>query len=689
MDLLSAPIVESITDDLLELLDLPIIWKTEGLMDLAALASCLMSLESIHTHRHCCWTNKHGAGENPLCIDATGQDKTWWLEQFRGKIAYIVHDCDKPGQAGALEVVNGNGRSRPGWAPVIARYAAECRNIVLPGEIAESKGEDLEDFLEGMLARYLELGYELEKARAHSYLSLLVYAQGQPVIRMSEGAMKQAMEAEETEKPEIQQPEEDSDIFESVDDPHRLARMNLEFYAQQYEGGLKFWAGEWWRYRDGQYRKIELFELKAKLNASIRREFESCWRESELARIAEEEATGKEIKRQPITKVTSHLVNNVIQAMEARSLLSGSIEMPCWLPNRSKRQLISLENGILDIDKLFEGHDHEECLIPHNKNWFSTVKLPFNFDPESRCTRWLEFLNQVFDGDTEAMRALQMWFGYCITQQTHLQKMMMVIGQPRSGKGTISRTLKALLGGSQSVCNPTLASIAKDFEMHSWHGKSLALINEARLPRSVDATVITERLLSIVGEDSQDIHRKFMTPINSVKMNLRFMLLTNQLPKLNDDSAALVSRCIILVMQNSYLGRENMKLGDEILTELPGIFLYALAGLKMLTDAGRIEQPSSGLDIVQAFKEMSSPMSVFLEEKCEKSPTSIVECELIYEVWRKWCLANGIQEKDTIQLFGRKIRSAMPTIKTDRLGAGDRPGIFVGIELKNNNREFF
>jgi putative DNA primase/helicase len=267
--------------------------------------------------------------------------------------------------------------------------------------------------------------------------------------------------------------------------------------------------------------------------------------------------------------------------------------------------------------------------------------------------------------------------------------MMMVIGPPRSGKGTISRTLKALLGGAQTVVNPTLASMADKFEMHSWLGKSLAIINEARLPSSVDATIITERLISIVGEDAQDIHRKFMNPISSVKLNLRFMLFTNQIPKLNDDSSALVSRCLILVMGNSYLGKEDLKLGDKILAELPGVFLYALGGLKMLVDAGRIEQPESSQEVIEAFKAVASPMSVFLEEECNRDPASEIEVIEMFNFWKRWCSANGIHEKDSVQLFARRLRNVIPNLKTRRLNYGSRNKIFVGVNVKNGHSEVF
>ncbi|MBX3422233.1 MAG: hypothetical protein KF752_11820 [Pirellulaceae bacterium] len=698
----SYELVTQVDDSLLELLGKPVVWKTEGLPDMIGLKSCMMDLHKIHPHGHWCWTNKHGAGENPLSIDARGESKQWILDQHRGKIVYVVHDLDKPGQDGATWVTNGDGRRRPGWATVLAGYADECRNIVLPGEIQETKGADLEDFLSEVLARYLELGYELDQARAYCYLTLLKYAQSQPVIDRSAEAQETATELSGDDSADVDVAEQlpsksadsntesdDDAIFEADDDPHRLARINLERYQDLHEGNLAFWAGEWWKYRDGQYRKIELHNLKAKLNATIRQEFEERWRESEAARVAQEAETGKEVKRQPVRKVTEGLVKNVIHAMESMKLVSDSLEMPCWIPDRSKRGMVSMQNGILDLDALFAGKSEDECLIPHTKDWFSTVKLPFEFDRNARCPGWVNFLETAFNGDAEAIRALQMWFGYLLTQDTYLQKMMMVIGPTRSGKGTISRTLKQLLGGNSSVCNPTLADMADKYELQSWNGKSVAIINEARLPKSADESIIVERLLSIVGEDSQEIKRKFMVNMSSVKMNLRFMMFTNQIPRLNDSSAAIVGRCIILVMPNSYLGREDVTIGQKIERELPGIFRWSLAGRKMLIDAGKIEQPKSGLEVIQAFKSIASPMTVFIEEECVLSQTAEIEVTKIFEAWKHWCLQNGIQDKDSIQLFARKIHDAIPGIQTRRLGYGDRQKIFIGIDRKNSDRDFF
>ena len=48
-------------------------------------------------------------------------------------------------------------------------------------------------------------------------------------------------------------------------------------------------------------------------------------------------------------------------------------------------------------------------------------------------------LDQLWAGDSESIAALQEWFGYCLTNDTRQQKILMIVGPKRSGKGTIAR----------------------------------------------------------------------------------------------------------------------------------------------------------------------------------------------------------------------------------------------------------
>jgi P4 family phage/plasmid primase-like protien len=656
-----------------------LIWKTEGATDAAAIMSLILACEPPPNHTAVC--NACGSEESPVKEGAAE-----WVKQMAGKEVLVIHDCDKPGQRGATWVTNVSGRKRPGWAPAIAQHAAVVRNVVLPFEMNENHGKDVRDWI----IERLNDG----KPRAAIYAELLEYARSQPTIeKLAETAIKDIEQDDDGEISQGEEADDDSDdetepILEGEDDPHRLARVNLDQYRDKHDGHLVFWCSEWWKYRHGQYKTIEISSLKAKVNATIRREFEARWRENEERRLARELATGEEIKREPIRKVTSGLVTNVIEAMQSMCSVSDSIEMPCWLPDRSKPNIVSLKNGLLDLDALFAGKDESECMKPHCREWFSRVQFPYEFDRNATCPIWVQFLEDAFNGDRESIDALQMWFGYLLTQDTSLQKLLMVIGKPRCGKGTISRTLNAMLG-KDSVCTPTLGNLAIPTELHGLVGKSVALINETRLSDRADRDVITERILSIVGEDSQDIQRKYLTTLHSVKLALRFTMFANQIPPLNDSSSAIVKRCLVLVMPNTYYGKEDLSLSKKLLAELPGIFLWAIAGRKMLNDVGTITQPKSGAGIVSLFKSIASPVSVFVESECVEGEGLEIPTRELFDHWCNWCRENDYDQKLTIQQFSKKLRDVIPELKTVRPRTEfGRERRFAGISiLRGNNSD--
>ena len=86
-------------------------------------------------------------------------------------------------------------------------------------------------------------------------------------------------------------------------------------------------------------------------------------------------------------------------------------------------------------------------------------------------------------------------FGYLLTSDTRLQKMFLIVGPKRSGKGTIARVLKALLGVA-NVAGPTLSGLGTNFGLAPLVGKPLAIISDARLSGRADQQVIAERLLA-------------------------------------------------------------------------------------------------------------------------------------------------------------------------------------------------
>src|SRR5262249_20330824 len=112
----------------------------------------------------------------------------------------------------------------------------------------------------------------------------------------------------------------------------------------------------------------------------------------------------------------------------------------------------------------------------------------------------------LWKNDRPSIDLLQEWFGYCLTPDTRIQKMLMMIGPTRSGKGTIGRILRALVGPG-NVAGPTLSSLGGTFGLQPLLGKSLSIISDARLSGRSDTAQVVERLLSLTGEDALTIDR--------------------------------------------------------------------------------------------------------------------------------------------------------------------------------------
>lgn len=251
-----------------------------------------------------------------------------------------------------------------------------------------------------------------------------------------------------------------------------------------------------------------------------------------------------------------------------------------------------------------------------------------------------------------------------ISGDTSFQKMLLLIGPKRSGKGTIARVLSSLIGAA-SVVAPTLGSLCEPFGMAPLIGRPLAIIGDARLSSRTDQSTITERLLSVSGEDSQSVARKYLE-VWSGRLGTRFMMLTNEAPRLTDASGALASRFLMLPTWTSFFGEEDRGLSRRLEQELPGILNWALEGLSRLQEEDRFTSPARAEDLAEILGECSSPVAEFLKVCCVCEPSASVSVRALFGRWGEWCTENGREHCGTVQTFGRDLIAACPQIKRVR-----------------------
>jgi len=372
---------------------------------------------------------------------------------------------------------------------------------------------------------------------------------------------------------------------------------------------------------------------------------------------------------------TAKKISDVMHALKAsvycqHSPLSGAK----WLDSVSYRpdNFIVFRNGILDLDDWLAGNDYS--LMPHTPTLINSNYLPFDFEvSDDKPIEWLLFLRSIWPNDDECIATLQEWMGYSLTKDNSHQKMLLIVGPPRSGKGTIAKVFSLLLG-EKNVCGPVLASLEGPFGLQSWLNKTHAIISDARLSSKSDQSKIAERLLSISASDMLTIERKRIDAIE-VSLPARITIMTNEIPHLRDMSGALVSRFIILTMRESFLGREDISLINKIKSELPQILSWSLRGLKRLIERGYFVQPQSSAEHYTAMLSMSSPMQAFVKEICELHELSTVAVKSLYSQWQGWCDAAGYEYTSNIHKFMRDVRSVAPKVK-------ELDGLFRGIGVR-------
>lgn len=422
---------------------------------------------------------------------------------------------------------------------------------------------------------------------------------------------------------------------------------------------LRHWNGDSYIWSGGAYRRLAKEDVDAKVQNYL-----------EGARHY------INTKKNEAYKPTPAKVANVRGTLEAAFHLDSQHAMPCWLDGASgadPRDLLVVANGML--------HMPTRALQAHDPRLFTTTALPFAYAPDADPPRaWLAFLRSVWGDDHESIELLQEFFGYSLSPDCSRQKILLVVGPKRSGKGTIARVLRAVIGEA-NCAGPTLASLANNFGLQPLIGKRVAIISDARLGNRTDKHALTERLCSISGEDVLTIDRK-NTAAWTGALGVRLIMFTNELPKIVDDSNALSSRFLVLRMTRSFFGMEDLGLADRLLEELPAILNWSLDGLERLKKRGAFRQPDSAMELVQELEDLTSPVGAFIRDCCVVAPSEVVETGHLYSLWEIWRRQHGWNFTDTKEAFGASLRAAVPGLeKVQTRAGGDRRRIYKGIGI--------
>lgn len=390
-------------------------------------------------------------------------------------------------------------------------------------------------------------------------------------------------------------------------------------------------------------------------------------------RVSDEELEYQLITAMLHSEPKSDVISGTLKNL--RRMFTRADSEPGTWEGRDITHFIVCQNGILDV--------HTGTLEAHNQAYFTTGILPYSYDPYARAPQWETFLNSTLEADQERIALLQEWLGYMLVGNYDYQKAMLLVGAPRSGKGTIGRILQELVG-KESYAGITLEGLASDAVLETVIDKNVLFIGDAHSVSGNDRNRILDRFKSITGGDAIPVNRKYKGAWNG-RLPGRITMATNNIPTFADESSALANRLLVLPFNVSFLNNEDPKLTEKLLAELPGICNWSLEGLKRLRVTGRFTEPQVSREERDEIIMQQVPLMGFVRDCCEEDPASNVPTKVLYNAYKMWKIQEGGSAMSHTA-FTRSMRSMLrgkSMKKPIRQADGSAPQCFTGIRVKD------
>jgi putative DNA primase/helicase len=288
--------------------------------------------------------------------------------------------------------------------------------------------------------------------------------------------------------------------------------------------------------------------------------------------------------------------------------------------------ILALANGVLTLDT--------KTLQPHDPAIFNLSSRPFPYNPKATADNWIKFLDEVLPNAPDDQKFLQEWFGYVLSGRTDMHVIASLAGASRSGKGTILRVLTAMTG-PENVAAGHLDSLTGRFGLEPLIGKTLLAFGDVRWANT-NAQAAVQRLLEISGEDRVTVERKNRADWQGT-LGTRIMFAGNETPRFTDPSRAMANRLRILRFTQSFAGREDHKLTDRLLEELPGIFNWALTGLDRLNATQRFTESARSADLRSRVSDGGDAPTAFADEYLEAKTGAWSREDDVLDAYSEWC----------------------------------------------------
>ena len=335
------------------------------------------------------------------------------------------------------------------------------------------------------------------------------------------------------------------------------------------------------------------------------------------------------------------------------------------------QSLLNTPNGIINL--------RTGELMPHDLTRYITKITNTEYTDKIDCPLWEQFLNDIFDSDTELIRYIQKAIGYSLTGSTQEQCIFFCYGDGSNGKSTFIDVIKDMLGDyASNVQSKSLAvkqnSGSSSEDIARLYGARFVSSSESNEGERLDESLIKQ----LTGGDTVTASKKYEHEFEFTP-EFKLWMSTNHKPIIRGTDSGIWRR-VRLIPFTVHISddKKDKNLKHKLKQELPGILHWAVEGCLMWQREG-FKAPTAIVAATADYRSEMDTIGAFIKDCCTIGEGYTEKAQSLFKAYLTWAKENNEYEK-TSTAFGREIAKRYEK-KHTRQGS-----MYSGIILNENCR---